>query len=93
MNEAVTEDNTTAVDRVLNFETVLYFGNVENEEGRFEWTIMADTVTVSLTASPWWEDVDLVLMISVTVIAVTAIIAVVVIVYLRQGDRMKRMPE
>lgn len=73
----------------------VYIFYPENEEGRFEWTISANPTTVTLSgeASPWWEDVDLILMISVTVIAVTAIIAVVVIIYLRQGDRMKRMHE
>ncbi|MCJ2540329.1 MAG: hypothetical protein LN414_03545, partial [Candidatus Thermoplasmatota archaeon] len=71
----------------------VYIFYPENEEGRFEWTIMGDMVSEPMTGSNWWRDVDLILMIAVTVIAVTAIIAVVVIVYLRQGDRMKRMPE
>ncbi len=35
MNAADTEANTKAVDSLLNFETVKYFGNEEHEAGRF----------------------------------------------------------
>ena len=36
MNQADTEANTKAVDSLLNFETVKYFGNEAHEAGRFD---------------------------------------------------------
>jgi ATP-binding cassette, subfamily B, heavy metal transporter len=36
MNEADTDANTKAIDSLLNFETVKYFGNEEHEARRFE---------------------------------------------------------
>jgi ATP-binding cassette subfamily B protein len=36
MNESDTEANTKAVDSLLNFETVKYFGNEESESRRFD---------------------------------------------------------
>jgi ATP-binding cassette subfamily B protein len=36
MNESDTEANTKAIDSLLNFETVKYFGNEENEARRFD---------------------------------------------------------
>jgi ATP-binding cassette, subfamily B, heavy metal transporter len=36
MNEADTDANTKAIDSLLNFETVKYFGNEEHEAARFE---------------------------------------------------------
>jgi ATP-binding cassette subfamily B protein len=39
MNEADTDANTKAIDSLLNFETVKYFGNEEHEARRFETSI------------------------------------------------------
>jgi ATP-binding cassette, subfamily B, heavy metal transporter len=39
MNEADTDANTKAIDSLLNFETVKYFGNEEHEARRFEKSI------------------------------------------------------
>jgi ATP-binding cassette, subfamily B, heavy metal transporter len=39
MNEADTDANTKAIDSLLNFETVKYFGNEEHEARRFEGAI------------------------------------------------------
>ncbi|HUF45539.1 MAG TPA: ABC transporter ATP-binding protein/permease, partial [Aestuariivirgaceae bacterium] len=39
MNEADTDANTKAIDSLLNFETVKYFGNEEHEARRFEASI------------------------------------------------------
>ncbi|MFW6077382.1 MAG: ABCB family ABC transporter ATP-binding protein/permease [Hyphomicrobiales bacterium] len=39
MNEADTDANTKAIDSLLNFETVKYFGNEEHEARRFEGSI------------------------------------------------------
>jgi ATP-binding cassette, subfamily B, heavy metal transporter len=39
MNEADTDANTKAIDSLLNFETVKYFGNEEHEARRFERSI------------------------------------------------------
>ncbi len=36
MNEADTDANTKAIDSLLNFETVKYFGNEEHEAARFD---------------------------------------------------------
>ena len=36
MNDADTDANTKAIDSLLNFETVKYFGNEEHEAGRFD---------------------------------------------------------
>ena len=36
MNEADTDANTKAIDSLLNFETVKYFGNEEHEARRFD---------------------------------------------------------
>ena len=36
MNKQDTEANTKAIDSLLNFETVKYFGNEEHEAGRFD---------------------------------------------------------
>ena len=36
MNETDSEANTKAIDSLLNFETVKYFGNEEHEAGRFD---------------------------------------------------------
>ena len=36
MNEADTEANTKAIDSLLNFETVKYFGNEQHETSRFD---------------------------------------------------------
>jgi ATP-binding cassette, subfamily B, heavy metal transporter len=39
MNEADTDANTKAIDSLLNFETVKYFGNEEHEARRFDRSI------------------------------------------------------
>ena len=36
MNEADSEANTKAIDSLLNFETVKYFGNEEHEARRYD---------------------------------------------------------
>ena len=36
MNDADTDANTKAIDSLLNFETVKYFGNEEHEARRFD---------------------------------------------------------
>jgi len=41
MNETDNEANTTAIDSLLNFETVKYFGNEDHEAGRFDQALQA----------------------------------------------------
>ena len=41
MNETDNEANTRAIDSLLNFETVKYFGNEEHEAGRFDQALRA----------------------------------------------------
>ncbi|HEX9702676.1 MAG TPA: ABC transporter transmembrane domain-containing protein, partial [Rhodospirillales bacterium] len=41
MNETDSEANTRAIDSLLNFETVKYFGNEEHEAGRFDAALRA----------------------------------------------------
>ncbi len=40
MNEIDSDANTKAIDSLLNFETVKYFGNEEHEAGRFDTALM-----------------------------------------------------
>ena len=40
MNEIDSEANTKAIDSLLNFETVKYFGNEDHEAGRFDTALM-----------------------------------------------------
>ena len=40
MNEADTDANTKAIDSLLNFETVKYFGNEEHEAARFDTSML-----------------------------------------------------
>jgi ATP-binding cassette, subfamily B, heavy metal transporter len=39
MNEADQRANTRAIDSLLNYETVKYFGNEEHEASRFDWAL------------------------------------------------------
>ncbi|MEE8393603.1 MAG: ABC transporter ATP-binding protein/permease, partial [Rhodospirillales bacterium] len=55
MNESDSEANTKAIDSLLNFETVKYFGNEEHEGRRFdaalrtyEWAAVKSKTTLSL---------------------------------------------
>ena len=41
MNETDSEANTRAIDSLLNFETVKYFGNEDHEAGRFDQALQA----------------------------------------------------
>lgn len=41
MNETDSEANTKAIDSLLNFETVKYFGNEDHEAGRFDSALQA----------------------------------------------------
>jgi ATP-binding cassette subfamily B protein len=41
MNETDSEANTRAIDSLLNFETVKYFGNEDHEAGRFDQALRA----------------------------------------------------
>jgi ATP-binding cassette subfamily B protein len=80
MNEADQEANTKAIDSLLNYETVKYFGNEEHEARRYDVALQRyETAAVKTRISLSWLNIgqNLIIAIGVTVLMAMAAASVV----------------
>ncbi len=80
MNEADQEANTEAIDSLLNYETVKYFGNEEHEARRYDMALQRyEGAAVSTRISLAWLNIgqNLIIAVGVTLLMGMAALAVV----------------
>ncbi len=80
MNEADQEANTKAIDSLLNYETVKYFGNEEHEARRYDMALQRyEGAAVSTRISLAWLNIgqNLIIAVGVTLLMGMAALAVV----------------